>query len=131
MCIRDSFKEVRNVSTGSPFAANVQGRPGEVLEYRITYQNIGSQPIFNVVLSDPIPFFTTLIQNTYGGTGELELACPGGTLVRPDLGSVGSISLNLASLCSLSTAPNPSGPGSLPALLPAQGGYFLYQVQVR
>ncbi|MCX7601430.1 MAG: hypothetical protein N2Z75_05750 [Meiothermus sp.] len=125
------FKEVRNISTGSSFASSVQGRPGEVLEYRITYQNIGSQPIFNVVLSDPIPFFTTLVQNAYGGTGELELACPNGTLVRPDLGSVSSISLNLASLCSLSTAPNPSGSGSLPALLPAQGGYFLYRVQVK
>lgn len=124
-------KQVRNVSTGSPFTANVQGRPGEVLEYRIEYQNIGSQPIFNVVLADPIPFFTTLVQNAYGGTGELELACPDGTLVRPDLGSVSSISLNLASLCSLSTAPNPSGPGTLPALLPAQGGYFLYRVQVK
>ncbi len=125
------LKEVRNVSTASPFAANVQGRPGEVLEYRIAYQNIGSQPIFNVVLADPIPFFTNLVQNAYGGTGELELACPNGTLVRPDLGSVSSISLNLASLCSLSTAPNPSGPGTLPALLPAQGGYFLYRVQVK
>ncbi len=124
-------KEVRNVSSGSPFAANAQGRPGEILEYRITYQNIGSQPIFNVVLLDPIPFFTDLVQNAYGGTGEVELACPGGTLVRPDLGSVGSISLNLASFCTLSTAPNPSGSGTAPALLPAQGGYFLYRVQVR
>ncbi|GIW37430.1 MAG: hypothetical protein KatS3mg073_1575 [Meiothermus sp.] len=125
------LKEVRNVSTGSAFAANVQGRPGEVLEYRITYQNIGSQPIFNVVLADPIPFFTTLVQNAYGGTGELELACPNGTLARPDLGSVGSISLNLASLCSLSTAPNPSGSGTLPALLPGQGGYLVYRVQIQ
>ncbi|GIW33201.1 hypothetical protein [Meiothermus sp.] len=125
------LKEVRNVSTGSPFAANVLGRPGEVLEYRIAYQNIGSQPIFNVVLSDPIPFFTTLVQNAYGGTGELELACPNSTLVRPDLGSVGGINLNLASLCSLSTAPNPSGSGTLPALLPGEGGYFVYRVQIQ
>ncbi len=123
-------KQVRNVSQGTSFAASAQGHPGEVLEYRIQYQNIGSQPIFNVVLADPIPFFTSLVQNAYG-TGEVELACPNGALVRPDLGSVGNITLNLASLCTLSTAPNPSGSGTLPALLPAQGGYFLYRVQVR
>lgn len=125
------LKEVRNVSTGSPFAANVQGQPGEVLEYRIAYRNIGSQPIFSVVLADPIPFFTDLVQNAYGGTGEVELACPNGTPVYPNLGPVTNISLNLASLCPLSTAPYPSGSGTAPALLPAQGGYFLYRVQVR
>jgi len=124
------FKEVRNFSRAGSFAAAASGQPGEILEYRIAYQNIGSQPIFNVVLADPIPFFTSLVQNAYS-TGEVELACPNGGLVRPDLGSVGNITLNLASLCSLSTAPNPNGSGTLPALLPAQGGYFLYRVQVR
>ncbi|WP_347708883.1 DUF11 domain-containing protein [Meiothermus sp. CFH 77666] len=125
------LKEVRNVSTGSPFAANGQGRPGEVLEYRIAYRNIGSQPIFSVVLADPIPFFTDLVQNAYGGSGEVELACPNGSLVYPNLGPATNISLNLASLCPLSTAPHPSGSGTAPALLPGQGGYFLYRVQVK
>ncbi len=124
------LKEVRNFSRGGTFAATASGQPGEVLEYRIAYQNIGSQPIFNVVLSDPVPFFTTLVQNAYG-SGEVELGCPNGSAVRPDLGSVGNITLNLASLCTLNTAPSPSGSGTLPALLPAQGGYFLYRVQVR
>ncbi|MFN3392542.1 MAG: hypothetical protein ACK40N_12375 [Meiothermus ruber] len=122
-------KQVRNVSQNTAFAASAQGRPGEVLEYRIQYQNIGSQPIFNVVLYDPIPFFSTLVQNAYGGTGEVELVCPGGAVVRPDLGSTSSISLNLATLCTLPTAPQPGG-GSAPALLPGQGGYFVYRVQV-
>ncbi|KIQ55545.1 DUF7933 domain-containing protein [Meiothermus taiwanensis] len=122
-------KQVRNVSQNTAFAASAQGRPGEVLEYRIQYQNIGSQPIFNVVLYDPIPFFSTLVQNAYGGTGEVELVCPGGAVVRPDLGSTSSITLNLATLCTLPTAPQPGG-GSAPALLPGQGGYFVYRVQV-
>jgi uncharacterized repeat protein (TIGR01451 family) len=113
------FKEVRNVSAGSPFATSAQGRPGEVLEYRISYQNIGSLPISNVVLSDPIPFFTTLVQDAYGGTGEALLVCPNGTSVYPHLGSVSSISLSLASLCSASALP------------PGQGGYFVYRVQVQ
>lgn len=122
-------KQVRNVSQNTAFAASAQGRPGEVLEYRIQYQNIGSQPIFNVVLYDPIPFFSTLVQNAYGGTGEVELVCPNGAVVRPDLGNTNSISLNLAALCTLPTAPQPGG-GSAPALLPGQGGYFVYRVQV-
>jgi len=124
-------KRVRNATQGTAFATSAGGRPGEVLEYRIAYQNIGAQPIFNVVLADPVPFFTDLVQNAYGGTGEVELVCPDGSAVRPDLGSVNHISLNLAALCSLSTAPYPGGSGPVPALLPGQGGHFLYRVQVR
>ena len=124
-------KRVRNATQGTAFATSAGGRPGEVLEYRIAYQNIGAQPIFNVVLADPVPFFTDLVQNAYAGTGEVELVCPDGSAVRPDLGSVNHISLNLAALCSLSTAPYPGGSGPVPALLPGQGGHFLYRVQVR
>lgn len=122
-------KQARNHTQNTPFASSAQGRPGEVLEYRIAYQNIGSQPIFNVILFDPVPFFTTLVQNAYGSSGEVELVCPDGTVVRPDLGPTSSISLNLASLCTLSTAPLPGG-GTAPALLPGQGGFFVYRVQV-
>jgi len=122
-------KQARNHTQNTPFASSAQGRPGEVLEYRIEYQNIGSQPIFNVILFDPVPFFTTLVQNACGGSGEVELVCPNGTVVRPDLGPTNNINLNLASLCTLSTAPLPGG-GSAPALLPGQGGFFVYRVQV-
>jgi len=123
-------KQARNHTQNTPFASSAQGRPGEVLEYRIEYQNIGSQPIFNVILFDPVPFFTTLVQNAYGGSGEVELVCPDGTVVRPDLGPVSNLSLNLAALCTLSTAPLPGG-GSAPALLPGQRGFFVYRVQVK
>jgi uncharacterized repeat protein (TIGR01451 family) len=122
-------KQARNHTQNTSFASSAQGRPGEVLEYRIEYQNIGSQPIFNVILFDPVPFFTTLVQNAYGTSGEVELVCPNGAVVRPDLGPVSNLSLNLASLCTLSTAPLPGG-GTAPALLPGQGGYFVYRVQV-
>nr|WP_027881833.1 SdrD B-like domain-containing protein [Meiothermus rufus] len=124
-------KEVRNVTQGTPFAASAGGRPLEVLEYRIAYQNIGSQPIFNVVLFDPIPFFTDLVQNAYGGGGEVALVCPNGTTVYPDLGLTSTISLNLAAYCALNTAPHPDGTGPAPALLPGEEGYFFYRVQVR
>jgi len=51
-------------------------------------------------------------------------------VVRPDLGPVSNLSLNLAALCTLSTAPLPGG-GSAPALLPGQRGFFVYRVQVK
>ncbi len=124
-------KEVRNLTQNTPFAQSGGGRPGEVLEYRIAYRNLGSQPIFSVVLSDPVPFFTNLIQNAYGGSGEVELLCPNGTTVYPDLGLTSTISLNLAAYCALNTAPHPNGTGPAPALLPGEGGEFRYRVQVR
>ncbi|WP_279165027.1 hypothetical protein [Thermus scotoductus] len=51
-------KQVRNVSQNTPFGTTAQGKPGEVLEYCIAYRNLGTQPVSNFVLSDPIPFFT-------------------------------------------------------------------------
>ncbi|RDI96422.1 DUF11 domain-containing protein [Meiothermus sp. QL-1] len=51
-------KRVRNVSQSTPFGEYVQGRPGEVLEYCIEYRNQGNASVSQVVLTDPIPFFT-------------------------------------------------------------------------
>ncbi|WP_248644161.1 hypothetical protein [Thermus scotoductus] len=51
-------KRVRNISQNTPFATTAQGKPNEVLEYCIAYRNLGTQPVSNFVLSDPIPFFT-------------------------------------------------------------------------
>ncbi|WP_337843842.1 hypothetical protein [Thermus sp.] len=60
-------KEVRNLTQGGPFGRSAQARPGEVLEYCIAYQNLGTAPVTNVALADPIPFFTDLVLGAYGG----------------------------------------------------------------
>jgi uncharacterized repeat protein (TIGR01451 family) len=122
-------KEVRNLSQSSPFALSTTAKPGETLEYKISYQNISTQPIFNIILSDPIPFFTSLIQDAYA-TGEVQLSCPNTTTNNVNLGTISIISLNLPTLCSLSTAPAPGG-GTAPALLPGQAGSFVYRVLVK
>jgi len=88
-------KEVRNVTQGTPFARSGAGRPGEVLEYCIAYQNLGSQPITGVVLTDPIPFFTLYQAGSLrlGGTPLTEAADsdPGevsGGVVRVQIGNL-------------------------------------------
>jgi uncharacterized repeat protein (TIGR01451 family) len=124
-------KEVRNVTQGSVFATTSQAKPGEVLEYRISYRNIGTRPVFQVILADPVPFFTDIVQNVYGGSGEVELTCPDSSLVRPHLGATSLISLDLAALCVLNTAPNPAGGGNIEAVLAGETGLFIYRVQVR
>jgi len=57
-------KQVRNVTQGGSFANNAQGKPGEVLEYCIVYRNVGTSPITNVVVTDPVPFFTSYSTST-------------------------------------------------------------------
>jgi uncharacterized repeat protein (TIGR01451 family) len=52
-------KQVQNLTQGTPpSTGRADGRPGEVLEYCIAYQNQGASPVTQVVLTDPIPFFT-------------------------------------------------------------------------
>jgi uncharacterized repeat protein (TIGR01451 family) len=124
-------KEVRNLTQGTAFVASNQAKPGDVLEYRISYKNIGSQPLFEVELSDPVPFYSDLEQNVYTGSSEVELHCPDASVVNIETGAASSIQLDLIAQCVLSTAAHPSGSGSAEALQPGQGGYFLYRVKVR
>jgi uncharacterized repeat protein (TIGR01451 family) len=52
-------KQVQNLTQSTPpSTGRAEGRPGEELEYCIAYQNQGASPITQVVLTDPIPFFT-------------------------------------------------------------------------
>ena len=71
----DMKKAVRNVTAGEAFTTtgptSTTAKPGEVVEYRITYKNIGTSPATGVVLSDPIPANTTFVScsNTCTQTG--------------------------------------------------------------
>ncbi|HEU4742490.1 MAG TPA: SdrD B-like domain-containing protein [Meiothermus sp.] len=56
-----------NGACSSSFATSTSGRPEEVLEYCITYRNQGTQAVTQVVISDPIPFFSSYV------TGSLRL----------------------------------------------------------
>jgi uncharacterized repeat protein (TIGR01451 family) len=124
-------KQVRNITQATAFAASNQARPGDLLEYKILYQNIGTLPLFEVELSDPVPFYSDLELNVFPANTEVQLACPNGSEVNIETGTLSGVSLNLATHCPLSTSPHPNGLGSAEALLPGQSGYFLYRVRVR
>ena len=52
-------KSVRNVTQGTAAGTNNTARPGDVLEYTITYSNSGGAPLSAVVITDPTPAFTS------------------------------------------------------------------------
>ncbi|ADH64645.1 conserved repeat domain protein [Allomeiothermus silvanus DSM 9946] len=56
-----------NGSCSASFATSISGKPGEVLEYCIAYRNQGTQAVTQVVITDPIPFFSAYV------TGSLRL----------------------------------------------------------
>src|SRR5205085_3489023 len=47
-------KPVRNVTTGSSFATSTNASPGDVLEYRLSYNNSGLGAARNEALSDAV-----------------------------------------------------------------------------
>jgi len=115
-------KEVRNVSTPTTPAWKTSNtaKPGEILEYRITYTNNGPDPITNLQINDATPAFTTFV------SGLCEIAVP----ATP-------VSLGV---CTLTLMPPPqqagalkwtfSSPASTSQLLPAGSGFVTFQVKV-
>jgi uncharacterized repeat protein (TIGR01451 family) len=64
-------KTVRNVTTGTTASTSNVGLPGQVLEYCIDYNNLGITNVSNVIVRDPVPFFTTYFLGsiTFNGLG--------------------------------------------------------------
>ncbi|MFT4173448.1 MAG: hypothetical protein QM639_12865, partial [Rhodocyclaceae bacterium] len=61
-------KEVRNVSTSGPFAVSNQAKPGDELEYRITYTNNAPGAVTRLVINDTTPAYTTFVSSALGST---------------------------------------------------------------
>ncbi|MCL6526884.1 MAG: DUF11 domain-containing protein [Thermaceae bacterium] len=58
------YKQVRNCGSGAcsgAYSTNVSGAPGNVLEYCINYRNLSTQTLTQVVITDPVPFFTNYV----------------------------------------------------------------------
>jgi len=73
-------KAVRNVTVPSAFAATAGGKPGDILEYRLTVTNGGAIAATAVVLTDPDNAYTTYVPGsiwigsngtTSGGAGNV------------------------------------------------------------
>jgi len=72
----DLLKEVRNVTRGATaFSMSNQAKPGEILQYRISYSNISASPITNLVINDTTPNFTTFVSASAGVTPSGLTAC--------------------------------------------------------
>jgi uncharacterized repeat protein (TIGR01451 family) len=76
-------KEVRNVTQGGSFGINNQAKPGEVLEYRITYTNNGSSPISGMTVNDTTPQFTAFVTAQAGTTPATLANCQKRTPANP------------------------------------------------
>ena len=59
-------KTVRNVTQGGVAGTNNTARPGDVLEYIITYSNASSTTVMMVVISDNTPAFTNFTSASCG-----------------------------------------------------------------
>ncbi|KPA50893.1 hypothetical protein VT25_20475, partial [Photobacterium leiognathi subsp. mandapamensis] len=70
-------KTVRNVTQNGPVSTSNQGRPGDVLEYVVTYSNVGSGAISDVKIFDSTPEFSELSQAVQcsDGTVPASLVC--------------------------------------------------------
>ena len=58
-------KETRNFTLGGAFSGAADGKPGETIEYRISFQNYSAKEISTIIISDPIPPFSDLVTAAY------------------------------------------------------------------
>ncbi|WP_318459256.1 GEVED domain-containing protein [Photobacterium leiognathi] len=70
-------KTVRNVTQNGSAVTSNEGRPGDVLEYVVTFTNVGISPISDVKIFDSTPEFTELSQAVQcnDGTVPAPLGC--------------------------------------------------------
>ncbi|WP_457629188.1 lamin tail domain-containing protein [Oceanithermus sp.] len=116
-------KQVRNVTQNSDFGNQVEGKPGDVLEYCISYRNIGSENVTDVVISDPIPFFSDFLYGAYTSNTDILWYEASGSnqnlTADPSDGDAGKVESGIVSVTAEST------------LEPGQGGKVCYQVKIR
>jgi mucin-19 len=54
-------KAVRNITQAGTLGTSNVGRPGDVIEYVVTYTNTSNAPLSMITITDQVPAFTTLI----------------------------------------------------------------------
>ncbi|MBL8523014.1 MAG: DUF11 domain-containing protein, partial [Betaproteobacteria bacterium] len=107
------MKSVRNVTQAGAAGTNNTARPGDVLEYVITYTNNSSTAVSTIVISDNTPAFTNFTSASCG------------------------VPLPAAiSACTVSTQPTVGGAGNVQwtltgSLSPAQSGTVVFRVTVQ
>jgi len=82
-------KAVRNVTQSGPLNTTNTAKPGEVLEYVITYTNTSNASLSMVVISDNTPAFTTFVLANCGALPMAITACSATT--QPTVGASGNV----------------------------------------
>ncbi|PNY79551.1 hypothetical protein CVO96_19185 [Deinococcus koreensis] len=111
-------KEVRNcgpLASAAPCPATAawstagSGRPGDVLEYRISYANTGSANAKAVVINDDVPSNTDADLNGYGAGRGVSWSASATPLTSQDGDDAGSLSASALRLSLGTLAPGTSG----------------------
>ena len=105
-------KAVRNITQGGALGTSNSAKPGEVLEYVITYNNTSAAALSMVVISDNTPAYTTFVSASCSALPMNITACSATT--QPTVGGAGNIQWTLT--------------GSLNAM---QSGSVLFRVTVQ
>ena len=82
-------KAVRNVTQSGSLGTTNTAKPGEVLEYVITYTNTSNASLSMVVISDNTPAFTTFVLANCGALPMAITACSATT--QPTVGASGNV----------------------------------------
>jgi uncharacterized repeat protein (TIGR01451 family) len=87
------MKSVRNVTQGGTAGTSNSAKPGEVLEYSITYSNSSSAPVSMVIITDNTPAFSTFVSASCNMP--LPAALTLCAITAPSVGAAGSIAWTL------------------------------------
>jgi uncharacterized repeat protein (TIGR01451 family) len=87
-------KSVRNVTQGGGVGTSNSARPGDTIEYVITYPNSSNSPLGTISIADVIPAFTTFVSASCGAP--LPLSISGCSVTtQPSVGGTGALQWTL------------------------------------
>ena len=82
-------KSVRNVTQGGTVGTNNTAKPGDVLEYIVTYTNTANAPVSVIVVTDATPVFTTFVSAVCNTP--MPAALTGCSFTAPAVGASGNV----------------------------------------
>ncbi|RMD45389.1 MAG: hypothetical protein D6831_03510, partial [Aquificota bacterium] len=120
-------KFVKNVTQNGEFTKRNEGKPCDILEYKIVFKNVGSKDIKQISINDNIPSGTEFLEDKYSGKDVfLKIGnnqYTGSINETPDTDGVvfteNAIKVNINTLSNKET------------IKPGEEGYILYQVRIK
>ncbi len=103
--------ESDNSCDAADFAFSSSASPGDILVYKITYENFAT-PITNFIFQDTVPIFTSLLEDGFGSPNEVRIECHNATgNIDIDLGSlpISTVTADIIASCSGTILPSQTG----------------------